>query len=375
MQTSKINLPATIMIVDDEPANLDVLQGALTATGCALAVFPSGEMALERAGEVLPDLVLLDIRMPGVDGYEVCRRFKASPELRDIPILFLSALNGPEEISKGFEVGCVDYILKPFRENEVLARVQTHLELAQTRRQLAESYENLARQEELRDRLVHMLVHDMRSPLQMMIGHLEMLELDIDETDKQKHADINTALAGTRILQRMMADLLDVSRMDAQQMPVHPQSVRVDLIINNAISDYVPPGSRERVVLEPNSAVAPVAWCDPGLTERVVANLVGNALKYAPEDTRVKISVNKESDTVQISVADQGPGIAPEDQSRIFEVFGTVTQKDKRRVPSIGIGLAFCKMAMTAQGGAIKLESEPEQGSVFIIEIPVGQAD
>ena len=157
------NLPQKIMFIDDEPENLNVLEAFFSPTDYLLRFFTSGEQALAAALDEKPDVVLLDVRMPGMDGYETCRRFKADERLRDIPILFLSALISTEEITKGFECGAVDYITKPFRNAEVLARVRNHLALTKAYTQLTAQLAYLQELERPRDAYVQRTVHDMRS--------------------------------------------------------------------------------------------------------------------------------------------------------------------------------------------------------------------
>jgi two-component system sensor histidine kinase/response regulator len=359
------------MIVDDEPANLDVLHDTLKRTGCFLTVFPSGELALNRAYERPPDLLLLDIRMPGMDGYEVCRRFKADNRLRDVPVLFLSALDDIGSITYGFDCGGVDYIVKPFRAPEVLARVETHLELRKTYKELEERHQQLCEQENLRDRLVHMIVHDMRAPLQMIMGHLEIFQM-VDGRTHHEQKDLETALAGVRIIQRMAADVLDFSRMEGDKLPVQAETISVGFILQKTVNDFVPPDERTRILV-PDPSDLPEVFCDQEITTRILANLVGNALKYSPPKTPVEISVqvNEEDGRIAISIRDQGPGIAREYHDVIFDKFGTAqTPRNGRRIPSTGIGLAFCKLAAEAQGGNISLDSAPGEGSTFQLTLP-----
>lgn len=359
-----------IMIVDDVPANLDYLQDALSETGYPLAVFPSGALALERARAKPPALLLLDVRMPGMDGYEVCRAFQSDEALCEVPIIFLSALTGTEDITRGFECGAVDYVTKPFRETEVLARVRTHLALRKAKSDLRASYRKLKEQEALRDRLVHMIVHDMRSPLSVVMGHLQLLEGDLAGADEQYGNDVRTALAGARALRRITDDLLDVSRCEEESLPVHPKIASLPDLVREAIENAVPPDERHRIAFSvPDEDIQ--ANCDPDLTVRILANLLGNALKYSPDAAPVSISVaSLEAGGVEVRVRDQGPGIDPQFHGRIFEKFGIVPDEGQNRLPSIGIGLAFCKLAAGAQGGSIHVESELGNGSTFVVRLP-----
>ena len=359
---------ATVMIVDDEPENLNVLEAALSHAGYRVSVFPRGELALAFAKDEPPDLVLLDTRMPGMDGYEVSRRFKADDKLHTIPILFISALSAPEDIVSGFACGGVDYIAKPFREPEVLARVRTHLSLSAAYIKLSDKNEQLRMLEQHRDTLVHMLVHDMRSPLQVILANLEMV---VESTDKGLHAEdldcLHSAIHGTRLLGRMVSTTVDLSRMESGDVPLRREAVSVHVIFDCARAQSLDPMSR-RLVTEHIADSCPRLLCDIEISVRVVANLLANALKYSPDD--IAFGAEPDPRGVRIWVRDRGPGIPAQFHSRIFEKFAVAGQTLDTRQPSTGLGLAFCKLAVEAQGGAIGIESEPGKGSTFWFTLP-----
>jgi CheY-like chemotaxis protein len=211
---------ATVMVVDNEPDNLNVLESILAQAGFRTVAFLQGDWALAAARENPPDLVLLDIRMPIEDGYSICRQFKADETLRAIPILFLSALSAVEDIAKGFACGAVDYIMKPFHEAELLARVRTHIALRGAYLELAQQHLSLKALERQRDTYVHMLVHDMRSPLMAMLGHLQLIDENeaahLCEGDRRS---LQSAIYCTRTLGQMVSSVIDVSRLETQAPP------------------------------------------------------------------------------------------------------------------------------------------------------------
>ena len=212
----------TIAIIDDEPDNLTVLEDSLSRAGYRVEAFPRGELAIAGACEEPPDLVLLDIRMPGMDGYEVCRRFKADERLKTIPIIFISALSAVEDIATGFKCGGVDYVTKPFREPELLARVSSHLALRAAHLQVEEQHEKLLTLEKHRDTLVHMMVHDLRRPLTVIYGCLQIMELrsdrSLDETDL---AILSDAVHGVERLSNMITTVIDLNRMENAEIPLN----------------------------------------------------------------------------------------------------------------------------------------------------------
>lgn len=365
---------AVIMLVDDEPHNLDVLFAMLEREGYEVLAFTDPSKAIHSARGNPPDLVLLDVRMPGMDGYETCRAFQGDPVLQKIPILFISALRGTEDIAKGFEVGGRDYIEKPFREAEILARIETHLALQNAMRLLDLNYQKLRDQEALRDRLVHMIVHDMRSPLQAVLGNLQLMELQQSKDSAEENRLLRTALTGVNLLLGMTSDLLNVSRLEEGALPVDPQPVPLGPLVEKAIAETVAPSDKERIHVDA-SIQETNAFCDPDLTLRILANLMGNALKYSPRGAPVSLTAETDNEGgVRIRVRDEGPGIDPQYHHQIFEKFGVIpADETSQRMPSTGVGLAFCKLAMEAQNGSIQLDSALGEGSTFSVVFPVGQ--
>ena len=364
--------PQIVMFVDDEPENLKILEACFSPTHYRMRFFTSGEQALLAAQDEPPDVVLLDIRMPGMDGYEVCRRFKADERLRAIPILFLSALTSTEEITKGFDLGAVDYITKPFREAEALARVRNHLALSQAYAQLAEQHTCLQELERQRDTYVHMLVHDMRSPLLAMLCHLQAL----DSCGSQKLSDddvtsLHVAIHSARMLSRMVSTVVDLSRMEHAQLILKCQTVLVASLFRSAREQVVYPCSVHRVKEEITEG-CPAVHCDSELSVRMVANLLANAVKYAPEDSDIVMGAEPDSHgQVRLWIKDHGSGIPLEDQKNVFEKFQIALNVRHTGGTSSGLGLAFCKLAAEAQDGTIGLESEPGSGSLFWFTLPV----
>jgi K+-sensing histidine kinase KdpD len=358
------------MIVDDEPENLNVLEASLSHAGYRVSVFPRGDLALAAAQAEQPDLALLDIQMPGLDGYEVCRRFKADERLRSIPVLFISARTTPEDVTTGFECGGVDYITKPFRESEVMARVRTHIALRRAYATLTEQHARLEALERHRDTLVHMLVHDMRTPLQVILGHLHMIEeFGASNLKADTLGDLRAAVHGTQCVSRMVTTVIDLSRMETQDIPLHRIAVPPHTLFHAACAQTVNPSS-SRPITERIAEPCPPLLCDVDVSTRIVSNLLANALKYSPSNSEVVLVAEPHPNGVRIAVRDHGAGIPAAYHQRIFDKFGVADQPANARVSSTGLGLAFCRLAVKAQGGTIGLESEPGKGSTFWFTLP-----
>ncbi len=359
-----------VIVVDDTPANLQLLTGMLKERGYKVRPVPSGKLALQAAKNDPPDLILLDIMMPEMDGYEVCERLKADEKLREISVIFISALNETMDKVKAFGVGGVDYVTKPFQFEEVAARVSTHLELQRQRHKLKENYEQLRRLEELRDNLVHMVVHDLRNPLTGISGFLDLtLALEKETLTEDGLEYLQTAKRSTTAVIDMVSAVLDVSKMEAGEMKLHLVECDLVRIAADLMSGMESlKEAREMILDAPPAPVTVVA--DKDLILRVIQNLLGNALKFTPSDGWIRLGIEPDENRVCVRVWDNGPGIPPEYRERIFEKFGQVEAHANRQKHSTGLGLTFCKLAVEAHGGSVGVESEVDKGSTFWFVLP-----
>jgi len=332
-------------------------------------------MALEAVRMRPPDLILLDINMPDMSGYEVCKQLKADEELAAIPVVFLSGLNEMKDKVHAFQVGGVDYITKPFQYDEVHARVECQLSLRRLRlnlerrnRELEDANRRLREAETLRDNLVHMIVHDMRSPLTAQMGLLDLLLTNASPPLGEEEEGWVTTIYETSIkLNSMAGSMLDISRMEAGKMPINRQPNDLNELAHAASEFYRPLLGNRRFILE-SLPSSPIADCDASLTQRVIENLIGNAFKFTADTGSVSISITQNGEDLHVAVTDDGMGVAPEHHDTIFEIFGQAGTEQRR--DSTGIGLAFCKMAIEAQNGQIGVASQLGQGSTFWFSLP-----
>jgi two-component system sensor histidine kinase/response regulator len=365
---------ADILVVDDAPANLQVISGLLKGHGYRVRLSPSGKLALHAARQEPPDLILLDVNMPELSGYEVAEELKKDPALRDIPIIFLSALQDTVDKVRAFAAGAVDYVTKPFQFEEVEARVRTHLslrrlqaELEQRRQSLEQANHELHKLQELRDNLTHMVVHDLRSPLSAIIANLDLIALREKSLSPVSAESLADARSSSFTLVRMVSSMLDVSRMEAGQLELVRSDCELAALCQDAVRSVRVPGSDAACVVD---APAPlVVSADRELLVRVLENLLGNAFKYAPEGDTVRIGVERVASGARVTVVDHGPGIAPELHARIFEKFGQVQPGGPRS--GTGLGLTFCKLAIEAHGGRIGVQSQVGEGATFWFELPI----
>lgn len=364
--TTSDDLPAELLIVDDSPDDLQLLDEFLKGQGYQTRLALSGREALELARTTPPDLLLLDANMPNMTGYQVCEQLRADPALREVPVLFLSAMVAVTDKVRAFRAGAVDYVTKPFELEEVAARVRTQLELGRQRRALKSNFARLRELEQLRDNLVHMIVHDLRSSLTTVGLSLALLEQRLLPAANRNRTLLRTALAGVRRLSSMAAQLLDINRMEAGQMPLHPQENDLVKTASAAIELAATLDEAGQWTLEAPEPLTVLH--DVEIIGRVIENLLNNALKFAPQGSELKITVVREGLLARVSVSDRGPGIPQASQQRIFEKFAQLEHANQRL--GIGLGLAFCKLAVEAHGGQIGVLSQPGQGSTFWFTLP-----
>lgn len=343
-----------ILVVDDTPANLLLLVRMLTGRGYNARPVSSGKLALEAARSELPDLILLDVTMPQMNGYEVCSELKADTALKEIPVIFISALSETLDKVKAFGVGGVDYVTKPFHFDEVYARVETHLRLRALQK--------------LRDDLTQMIVHDLRNPMAVISGVLEILQdPDAQELSPANQTRVAAARRSASNMLNLINSLLDVNKMGEGKMKLQLEPCDLVPLIRDVFAASQPwPGDRTVTLDAPEPS--PIVTADCGLIRRVFQNLLGNALKYTPAGGNVGFVVTLSRSEVRVAVTDTGPGIAPENHQRIFEKFGQVDAGSSR--VGTGLGLAFCKLAVEAHGGRIGVDSEVGKGSTFWLDLP-----
>ncbi|MBW8832584.1 MAG: response regulator [Burkholderiales bacterium] len=370
----------TILIVDDMPANLGVLTSHLERQGYMAVVAQGGEEGIERARFVRPDLILLDVMMPGLDGFETCRQLKATPATRDIPVVFMTGLTDTSDKLTGFAVGGVDYVTKPLDGAEVLARIDTHLTLYGLRQRLEEQNEKMqaeivARREteaallrsntEL-EQLAYVASHDMQEPLRMVASYLQIVaqrykgQLDADADEF-----IGYAVDGAKRMQALINDLLAYSRVGTKARPFEPIDCNrvLDIALGNLTVAIAESGAN--VTRGP----LPVLMGDPSQLLQLFQNLVSNAIKFKRgASVTVRISAELAGDAWRLSVSDDGIGIAEEYFDRIFVLFQRLHGRGE--YPGTGIGLAICKKIVERHGGEISVQSKVGVGSTFSFTIP-----
>lgn len=368
--TNGLSAVGRVLVVDDEVCNRELLRDLLETQGYFVAEAEGGREALMLATQVMPHVILLDVMMPGMDGFEVCRQLKASAETAPIPVLMVTALDERDDRLRGIEAGASDFLAKPIDSQDIMLRTRNAVYAKQLYDRVQESYRKLQDLEQLRDGLVHMVVHDMRSPLMGITGNLEILETCvIDSLAEEDKVCLKDALGAARRLVEMVSSMLDVSRLESGQMPLQLESCTLRQVAAEAVK-LLGGVLRDTPVVVDAPQDGGTSTFDPAVIRRVFFNLLGNAAKYSPKGCEIKLSIKHEADAVRVSVSDQGPGIPRELHARIFEKFGQVEGDVRNKGYSTGLGLTFCKLAVEQHGGQIGVESQPGCGSTFWFTLP-----
>jgi len=358
-----------VFLVDDTPENLGLLSGILRGAGYSVRMADNGRRALAMVEALLPELVMLDITMPEMDGYEVCRELKERTATAGIPVIFISALSEPLDKVKAFKTGGVDYVTKPFDADEVLARVETQLRLDRLRREMEAKNRELARLGELKNRFIGIAAHDLRTPLTAVIGYSEVL-LDQGAGGRDREMLKRIQRAGEFML-RLVNDLLDLSAIEAGSIRLDLAPTDLLALSRSSVELHATLAAPKRIAVELLADGPLFARVDEVKLEQVLSNLVGNAVKFSAPGTRVLVSLRRDGALARFAVEDQGPGIPAGELERMFEPFQTTSVKSTAGEKSTGLGLAIVKKIVTAHGGAIRAESEVGRGTTFHFALPL----
>ena len=355
---------SNVLIVDDITKNLQVVGTILRQAGDAVTPAISGAEALEGVREKVPDLILLDLMMPEMDGLEVCRRLKADPATQQIPVIFLTASNEMEHLMKGFEVGAVDYVTKPFNPPELLARVRTHLELKHARQRLREMNDE-------KNEFMGIAAHDLRNPLSAIQGYAEMM---IEDAQAMSHREL--AGNGERIreaarrMAEMVQNLLDANRIERGEMKLNLAPTELGALVSSVVETQRSRAAAKQQSLRLENEAAPIqALVDPNVMVQVLENLVSNAVKYSPPGKNIFVRLKQDASGVRCEVQDEGPGLSVEDQKKLFGKFARLSARPTGGEHSTGLGLSIVKKMVEAMNGKVWCESNPGQGATFIVTI------
>jgi signal transduction histidine kinase len=361
---------ACIFVVDDDPIARETLIDLLPAASYHLEPFASGVELLAYEGPLQPDVILLDVMMPEIDGFEVSHRLKAEKKWPFVPIILITALDSRDYLVRGLRAGADDYLSKPVNGLELKARVRSMVRLKRR-------YDQEERLLEMREKLTNMVVHDMRQPLGVALLRAQLIQTR-DRLDEEDAAELRLLVRQLHRLETLATDLLLAAKMEEGALNLNRTLVDFAQIVAKRRRDYeIQAKTADLSFTVDMPSDSELLYLDENLMTRVMDNLVSNAIKFSPPHTAVCLRLRygrgengaSPASRLRMQVIDQGPGIPPADRERIFDQFEIVEMKGSDRPSQTGLGLVFCKMVVEAHDGRIDVTANQPRGSIFTVEI------
>lgn len=361
-----MNRAPRVLMVDDDPIALLAYAGLLSAQHYEFETAPNGDVALARIRKQPPDVVLLDLMMPGLDGFAVCRQIKADRALGFVPVVLITALSDAQTQAAAVEAGADDFLPKPVSRIELTARVRSML-------RIKEQYEELQKLMRMREDLSHMIVHDMRSPLQIIEGLSQMLIRFGPASPEALLQDLGQIRSQAGRLRSFVDEILMVAKMENDRLSVKASATDLSEMLARCTQNWAQVAGSHQLTLRTEAPVGLSRAVDLDLVLRVLDNLISNAIRHSPPNREVVVRWLGEAGSAggpfTLEVEDQGPGVPEEARERIFQRYTSVDLRgaDARQ---IGLGLTFCKLAAEAHGGAIAVERGALGGALFRVSFP-----
>jgi len=358
----------SVLIVDDVMENIQVVVSHLRGEEYDLRFATDGQQALESLAAGPVDLILLDVMMPEIDGFEVCRRVKADPRLKDIPVVFLTAKTDPESLLRGFQSGGVDYITKPFNPDELLARVRTHLRLHRTERDLRGLLAS-------RDRFLSIVAQDLRTPFSGLKGILKLLARDNAALPPEELADyLQMADAAAQGIDGLLENLLSWSQLQTGVFGFAPRPLAVSALFDDALLLEAGELRAKGIEVTVDADPALTIYADPEMAQLTLSRLLDNAIKFSYRNGKVELSAKRSEGGVKLVVADQGVGITGQDRERLFCPEMPLRRPGTEGEIGIGMGLPLAKAFTEQHGGHLEITSPQGGGTTVEALFPSEQA-
>ena len=362
-----------ILIVDDVMSNVLLLKVLLTNEKFAIATASNGRQALEQVEKENPDLVLLDVMMPDMSGFEVAQHLKSNPQTAEIPIIFLTALNSTADIVKGFQVGANDFISKPFNKEELIIRVTHQISLVAAKRLILSKTEELQRTIAGRDKIYSVIAHDLRSPMGSikMVLNMLILNLPFEKIGAEMYELLTMANQTTEDVFSLLDNLLKWTKSQIGKLNVVYQDVDLVEVTDGVIEIFSMVASLKKIRIREMKPERMMVNADIDMLKTVVRNLLSNAIKFSKENSEILVKMEEVNGMAVVSVQDHGCGISEEGQKKLlhadthFSTFGTNNEEGS------GLGLLLCKDFVVKNGGKLWFTSKEGEGSIFSFSIPV----
>jgi len=368
----EVSVPPRLLLVDDEPRNLTLLEALLSPLGYVLTRAAGGPQALEAFERDRPDLILLDVLMPDLDGIDVLTHIRASDQGPYVPVILVTGQTDREDRLRGFEAGADEFLEKPVDRALLLARVRTLLRLKEAGDELAKRNATLERLQREQREMTAFIVHDLKNPLSIMHLNIGWVKQSIGVQRHDLDEALTDALDASARLQKMLEDLLAVARIEQVDAPLQRASVDLGELLDEVARAHTREALEKHITLSVEAEAGLLVNADRAIVQRVLENLVRNALRYTPSEGRVGLSTRGGAD-IEIAVSNSGAPIPEQERTRIFEKF---RRGDNAPMAGghAGLGLYFCRRAMEAHHGGIAVAQTPEWPTSFLLRFPTDQA-
>jgi signal transduction histidine kinase len=366
----KNNIPS-ILVVDDRKLNIEVIYDILEGTEYKLLSATNGKDAIDIINKEELDLVLLDLIMPDMDGFEVCRIIKSDQKNEDLPIIFITARTDIDSISKAFAVGGIDYITKPFNHEELLIRVDNHLELQRKNDIIKQKNRSLKELNKTKDKFFSIIAHDLRNPFNNIFQMVTMMNSQYSEMSEEDLArSVELLYQSAKQGNELLENLLEWSRSQRNKMPFNPKNENLHPIVTSTINVLLSTASAKNIdlvnLVKPND----MAKVDKNMFATIIRNLISNAIKFTPHGGKVTIATLVKPDWVKITVQDTGIGISKEKINTLFDLGVNNSTRGTDNEKGTGLGLNLCKEFIDKHKGHVMVTSEENQGTKFIFTLP-----
>ena len=361
-----------ILLVDDDRLNMRILSGILRPEGAIVAEANCGEAALELYSTFLPDLVLLDVMMPGINGYQTCQQLKQQLGDACAPVIFITAKNESDDIVEGLLAGGVDYLPKPFRPKEALARIRVHVQNRILHEQQNQLVEQLSHANAAKNRLLGMAAHDLRNPLASIRALSEFLsDGTVGPLTAEQLDLVGTIHETSQSMLTLVNELLDLSVIQSGELKLYREEHSLADLIAKSVGIANLNAATKGTTLVFAPSLVGKTLLDEEKIKQVVANLLSNAVKFSPPGSVIRIGLQAEDGKAVVRVRDQGPGIPAGEHGKLFQDFGRTSVKPTGGEKSTGLGLAICKKLVEAHNGRICADNEPDGGCTFKFSLPL----
>lgn len=360
-----------VFVIDDEQLNHSLLEFVLQKHQLAYFGALDSRLALESVKHIQPDLILMDIVMPHINGFELCKAIKSDFSIAHIPVIFITSKTSVTDNIEGFNAGAVDFVTKPFQQDELIARIKTHITISKSKIEAITRVKNLQQSNILKDEVFAILGHDLKSPLSALKFKLDLIQRGVIDS---KSSTFNTAIvpemsATTDEVLYLLENLLGWAKTTSDVLHMHFEKIAIQSVIEETLRVLKMNIQLKNITIKLDVPRGLMAYADYKMTKTIIRNLVSNAIKFTPINGHICIAVKQVLNRIEISVADNGIGMDPEELSHILNGYQNYSREGTEKEQGTGLGLVICQEFAKKHKGQLKIQSVPHKGSEFTFDL------